>query len=268
MSPRSGDALFLLRGGERCRDPWSAYRRLRDDSPVHRVDHPRYGEFWVLSRFDDVFDAVRDTTTFSSAEGLTPDLFSHATNLIERRKTEPGDDLVSDLARAGDDQASAEWIVGFVFTMVTGGNDTTTGLLSGASELLTHDRDQRRVLLDDLSLVRPAVNELLRLTTRSRTSPAPRPGRWHGTARRFRRGARSCCCMAPPTETSASSDRVPSSSTCAAMSRGLRPVQLVGRRRSCRCRPPGPRAGLDASSPELATEGSGVDAEPGGDQHE
>ena len=28
-------------------------------------------------------------------------------------------------------------ILGFAFTMVTGGNDTTTGLLSGAAELLT-----------------------------------------------------------------------------------------------------------------------------------
>src|SRR5450432_31875 len=62
-----------MRGGERWRDPWPAYRWLRDEMPVHRVDHPVHGEFWVLSRFDDVFDAVRDTETFSSAKGLTPD---------------------------------------------------------------------------------------------------------------------------------------------------------------------------------------------------
>jgi cytochrome P450 len=48
---------------------------------------------------------------------------------------------------------------------VTGGNDTTTGLLGGAAELLTRHPDQRRILLDDLSLVRPSVNELLRMTT-------------------------------------------------------------------------------------------------------
>ncbi len=38
------------------------------------IDHPEHGEFWVLSRFADVFDAARDTDTFSSAQGLTPDV--------------------------------------------------------------------------------------------------------------------------------------------------------------------------------------------------
>ncbi|MEZ5167473.1 MAG: hypothetical protein R2695_13645 [Acidimicrobiales bacterium] len=63
---------FQLRSGDAWRSPWDDYRHLRDHDPVHRVDHPRMGEFWVLSRFADVFDAVRDTATFSSAEGLTP----------------------------------------------------------------------------------------------------------------------------------------------------------------------------------------------------
>jgi len=72
---------------------------------------------------------------------------------------------VSDLVRAGDDQVSAEWIIGFVFTLVAGGNDTTTGLLGGAAELLCAHPDQRRVLLDDRSLVRRSVDEFLRLTT-------------------------------------------------------------------------------------------------------
>jgi cytochrome P450 family 130 len=274
-------AAYLLRGGERWRDPWPAYRRLRDEVPVARVDHDVYGEFWALSRFDDVFEAARDTETFSSALGLTPDptamamfegraapivmmdppehtvmrrlvsqpmtprrvasiepevrafiderldavadrgevdiveslfkplpsfvvahylgvpaedrvrfdgwtnaivaataagdvagapnaaldLFGYAMELIQRRTLDPGEDLVSDLVRAGDDRVSAEWIVGFVFTMVTGGNDTTTGLLGGAAELLTQRRDQRQLLLENRSLIRPAVNEFLRLAT-------------------------------------------------------------------------------------------------------
>jgi len=273
--------LYRFRGGEHWRSPWADYRRLRDDAPVHRQVDDRHGEFWVLSRFDDVCAAARDTTTFSSAQGLTPDpdamamfaghaapivmmdppehtsmrrlvsrpmtprnvrtiepavrgfvdarldevadrgdvdivealfkplpsfvvahylgvptedrarfdgwtgaivaaaasgditsapiaaleLFGYATELIERRRTEPGDDLVSDLVGAGDDRVSAEWIIGFVFTMVAGGNDTTTGLLGGAAELLTRLPDQRRMLVDDPSLVRPAVDEFLRLTT-------------------------------------------------------------------------------------------------------
>jgi len=48
-------------------DPYPVYRRLRDEAPVHQTS---YG-FWVLSRFDDVFQAALDTATFSSAQGLT-----------------------------------------------------------------------------------------------------------------------------------------------------------------------------------------------------
>ncbi|MEO5874162.1 MAG: cytochrome P450 [Streptosporangiaceae bacterium] len=49
-------------------DPYPAYRELRDHDPVHRHDGP---PFWALSRFEDVWAAVRDAGTFSSEQGLT-----------------------------------------------------------------------------------------------------------------------------------------------------------------------------------------------------
>lgn len=49
-------------------DPYPAYRRLRDEDPVHRHADP---PFWALSRFGDVWAAVRDAAAFSSAQGLT-----------------------------------------------------------------------------------------------------------------------------------------------------------------------------------------------------
>lgn len=51
--------------------PYDAYRHLRDDDPVHRHTAPGAPPFWVLSRFADVWDAVRDPGTYSSASGLT-----------------------------------------------------------------------------------------------------------------------------------------------------------------------------------------------------
>ncbi|MCB0964318.1 MAG: cytochrome P450, partial [Acidimicrobiales bacterium] len=278
-TPAVAPRPFRLRGGDAWRDPWDDYRWLRDREPVHTAVDPEFGPFVVLSRFADVFDAVRDTATFSSARGLTldpdlmdlfegraapivmmdppdhtamrrlvsrpmtpsrvagmepeivafvdarldqvadagevdivdsllgplpsflvgrflgvpeadrarfdgwtevivaanasgdlgsagaafADLFAYAGELVEQLRHRPGDDLVSQLAAAGavDDQ----WIVGFVFTMVTGGNDTTTGLLGGALELLHEAPDQRTVLVEDPAAIRPAVDELLRLTT-------------------------------------------------------------------------------------------------------
>ncbi len=66
--PSDGPALFEPRTEEGWRDPFTMYRRLRDDDPVHHVER---GDYWVLSRYRQVFDAARDTTTFSSAQGLT-----------------------------------------------------------------------------------------------------------------------------------------------------------------------------------------------------
>lgn len=56
-------------GRDTWRDPYPLYRRLRDEDPVHRTSRG----YWVLTRFQHVFDTARDTATFSSAHGLTFD---------------------------------------------------------------------------------------------------------------------------------------------------------------------------------------------------
>jgi hypothetical protein len=48
-------------------DPYVTYRRLRDDAPAYWNPELR---FWVLSRFEDVFEGFRDYETFSSAGGI------------------------------------------------------------------------------------------------------------------------------------------------------------------------------------------------------
>ena len=49
--------------------------------------------------------------------------------------------------------------------MVTGGNDTITGMLGGSMPLLHERPDQRRLLVDNPGLIPDAVDELLRLTS-------------------------------------------------------------------------------------------------------
>jgi cytochrome P450 len=119
-------------------------------------------------RFDGWTNSIVAATASSNFEDATEafmSLFAFGDELIARRQVEPGDDLMSSLVEVGPEVASAGWIVGFVFTMVTGGNDTTTGLLSGAAELMTKHRDHRQLLLDDLSRVTPSIEEFLRLTS-------------------------------------------------------------------------------------------------------
>lgn len=93
-------------------------------------------------------------------------LFGYFTTLIERRRTEPADDTISDLVRLMDgDVPGMLRILGFAFTMIAGGNDTVTGLLGGAAELLTSHPGQRRLLLNRPDLLPTAIEELLRLTS-------------------------------------------------------------------------------------------------------
>jgi cytochrome P450 len=95
------------------------------------------------------------------------EMLGYFAELIERRRREPGDDTVSHLVAAGvgDDDRGLLSILAYVFTMVTGGNDTTTGMLGGAVQLLHERPDQRAVLVADPAAIGPAVGELLRLTS-------------------------------------------------------------------------------------------------------
>jgi cytochrome P450 family 130 len=96
-------------------------------------------------------------------------MMAYFTGLIERRRAEPEDDTISHLVAAGvgadGDIAGTLSVLAFTFTMVTGGNDTTTGMLGGAMPLLHQRPDQRRLLVDDPALIPDAVDELLRLTS-------------------------------------------------------------------------------------------------------
>lgn len=120
------------------------------------------------------FDAWTDAIVASSSAGdpmaaadATTQMLGYFAELVERRRREPADDTISHLVAAGvgDDDRGVLSILGYVFAMVTGGNDTTTGMLGGAVQLLQHAPAQRRLLVDDPSLVAGAVEEFLRLTS-------------------------------------------------------------------------------------------------------
>ena len=66
---------------------------------------------------------------------------------------------------ADGDMSGILSILGFAFTMITGGNDTTTGMLGGTVQLLHQRPDQRRLLAEDPDLIPDAVDEFLRLTS-------------------------------------------------------------------------------------------------------
>lgn len=121
-------------------------------------------------RFDGWTDAIVAANAagdLGSVPHAVGDLFGYFSELIERRRREPGDDAVSDLVRAMEagEGITALRVLGFAFTMVAGGNDTTTGMLGGSAELLAAHPDQRALLLEEPDLLRDSVEELLRLTS-------------------------------------------------------------------------------------------------------
>jgi cytochrome P450 len=96
-------------------------------------------------------------------------MMAYFTGLIERRRAEPEDDTISHLVAAGvgadGDLAGTLSILAFTFTMVTGGNDTVTGMLGGSMPLLHQRLDQRQLLIDNPERIPDAAEELLRLTS-------------------------------------------------------------------------------------------------------
>jgi cytochrome P450 len=124
------------------------------------------------------FDGWTDAIVAASANGpggvasvgdAVGSMMGYFADLIERRRREPGDDTVSHLVAAGvgadGDIAGTLSILAFTFTMVTGGNDTTTGLLGGAVQLLHRYPEQRQLLAEQPDLIADAIEEFLRLTS-------------------------------------------------------------------------------------------------------
>ena len=86
---------------------------------------------------------------------------------IRKRRADPRDDLVSSLIQAEEagDSMSEDEILAMTFLLLVAGHETTVNLIgSGVLELLQHP-DQMNRLRRDPSLIRSAIEELLRFTS-------------------------------------------------------------------------------------------------------
>lgn len=121
----------------------------------------------LFDRWTDSIVAANALGDVLSAGEAVGEMFGYFAALIEKRRADPVDDMLSTLVHAKIDgePVSTAQILGMGFTMVTGGNDTTTGLLSGALELLTRYPEQRACLVADPALMPRALEEFLRLTS-------------------------------------------------------------------------------------------------------
>jgi cytochrome P450 len=92
-------------------------------------------------------------------------VFTRCSAMIAERRENPTDDLTSVLVHAevdGQQLEEHEIVMGF-FLLVAAGNDSTKATYSSAMRALMENPDQRRLLLDDPSLIPGAVEEALRM---------------------------------------------------------------------------------------------------------
>jgi cytochrome P450 len=94
-----------------------------------------------------------------------PEIFERCGRLIAERREHPTDDLTSVLVHAevdGQRLEEHEIVMGF-FLLVAAGNDSTKATYCSGMRALIEHPDQRRLLVDDPSLIPGAVEESLRM---------------------------------------------------------------------------------------------------------
>ncbi|MCA0143853.1 cytochrome P450 [Blastococcus sp. LR1] len=114
-------------------------------------------------------------STHRSVERNLAELDSWFTGHLRRLRDEPGDDLLSQLVVAADDDGSGlseQELVATAALVFGAGFETTVNLIGNGTALLFGSPDQRRLLVDDPSLWPNAVDEMLRVE-----SPVQRTGR-------------------------------------------------------------------------------------------
>ncbi|MDQ4021783.1 MAG: cytochrome P450 [Actinomycetota bacterium] len=116
-------------------------------------------------------DAGHQTDAARSQAGLMK-LWQYMRELVDRKRAEPGDDVISDLiaAAAADPELSADGIAMLSAGLLFAGHETTvTAIDRGVTLLLAHP-EQADALRHDPALIEPAVEEILRSWLPMRTS--------------------------------------------------------------------------------------------------
>ncbi|GAA4855265.1 cytochrome P450 [Saccharopolyspora cebuensis] len=114
----------------------------------------------VLAR---ALDGVRSPVHLRQMRASFAELDALFTGLIPRRREDPGDDLLSDLVTALDDeQLTAVELVRLADLLLVAGFETTVNLIGNGALALLHHPDQWAALVDDPGLAPAVVEETLR----------------------------------------------------------------------------------------------------------
>ncbi|WP_300393971.1 cytochrome P450 [Henriciella sp.] len=137
---------------------------------VEEVDRPKLVK-WMhyLERAGDTMrqgDAL-DPELFGAFVQNVLEMFEYGKAVLQARRKEPRDDLLTAIANAEVDGAklSDEMLDGSWLLIVFAGNDTTRNSLSGTMKLLTEFPEQKQKLVDDPSLITNMTHEAIRMVS-------------------------------------------------------------------------------------------------------
>ena len=100
----------------------------------------------------------------AEAVAASASIVRYLTGLLARKRAAPGEDLVTDLVRAADQDGalSEQEMLSTIFQLVVAGHDTTTSLIGNGTVALLLHPEQRDALVADPALVPRAIEEILR----------------------------------------------------------------------------------------------------------
>jgi len=130
---------------------------------------PRERWEWLRASSDDIIGLTDPLHDFDPVvvNRRFAELDEYFSDLIDQRRAEPRDDLISVLARAGDDGDTLDddELVAMIGFLMLAGHETTTALLGNSIVALAAHPEQRTLLRARRDLVENAVEELIRFDT-------------------------------------------------------------------------------------------------------
>ena len=135
-------------------------RVIGDLVGVDAADRPQFVEWSDHVVHQD----LNDPESIQAARDANANLVASFGALLEARRREPKEDLVSALlaAEVDGERLTETELVGFIFLLIVAGSETTTNLIGHTAAVLARHPDQRALLLEDPAKVPGAIEELLR----------------------------------------------------------------------------------------------------------
>ncbi|MCA6094554.1 cytochrome P450 [Streptomyces sp. SCA3-4] len=113
--------------------------------------------------FRDWSDEMVQPSSPEAAAAAAEAMTGYLGALVEAKRNAPEEDLLSALARSGDDDVlSPAELLGMAFVLLVAGHETTVNLISSGAHALLRHPDQLAALRADWSLLDGAVEEVLR----------------------------------------------------------------------------------------------------------